>query len=154
MTSMYEQFKTDAELERNGVEIDYGDFRVTVARAGGANKRFARVLESKSKPYRRAIQTETMNLELSIGLLREVYAEAIILRWETKVNEEWLIGIEPPPDVDLEAVELTNEGLLAFTRDNIVEVFTLLPDLFQDLQEQAQKIAMYRSHILDIDAGN
>ena len=33
--SMYGQFKTSDTLEIQGVVIDYGDFRVTLARAGG-----------------------------------------------------------------------------------------------------------------------
>ena len=30
---MYEQFKTNPALEQTGIELDYGDFRITIARA-------------------------------------------------------------------------------------------------------------------------
>ncbi|MEE8518136.1 MAG: hypothetical protein V3S98_03310, partial [Dehalococcoidia bacterium] len=93
---MYKAFKTDDLLETKGVEIDYGTHRVTIARAGGANKKYARVLEQKTKPYRRAIATETMDDARAMELLQETYAEAIILNWETKVGDKFVVGIEPP----------------------------------------------------------
>ena len=54
-TSMYSTFRTDDELERKGIVIEYDSFRVTIARAGGSNKAFERALEAKSRPFRRAI---------------------------------------------------------------------------------------------------
>ncbi len=43
--SMYEQLETDKALETKGVEIDYGTFRVTLARAGGANKKYEKLFK-------------------------------------------------------------------------------------------------------------
>ncbi len=143
--SMYGLFKTDVNLEKKGIIIDYGEFRVTIARAGGGNKKFAKLLEGKTKPYRRAIQTETMDSELAMGVLQKVYVDAVILNWETKNEDgEWEVGIEAP------------EGgpLLPFTSENILETFASLPDLFTDLQEQANKVALFRKEIMETDAGN
>lgn len=143
---MYAQFKTDAILETKGVEIDYGTHRVTIARAGGANKKYARVLEQKTKPYRRAIATETLPDDRGMELLQETYAEAIILNWETKVNGKFVRGIEPPPGED--------SKLLPVTPANIVMTFKKLPELFIDLQTQAGRVAIFREIILEDDAGN
>ena len=96
MSGLYGQFKTDEQLEKNGVEVDYGDFKITLARAGGANKKFAKLLEAKTKPFKRAIQTETIDPERALDILREVYSEAVILKWETKVDGKWKAGIESP----------------------------------------------------------
>lgn len=141
---MYEQFKTDVSLESRGVEIDYGEFRVTIARAGGANKKYARVLEAKTKPFRRAIQTETMNEERARELLVETYAEAVIVNWETKVDGKFQMGIEAPNGGKLLSVNVKN---IALTLMN-------LPDLFTDLQAQANRVALFREVILEADAGN
>lgn len=142
--SMYKQFQTDENLEKKGIVIDYGDFRITIARAGGANKKFARVLEAKTKPYRRAIQTETMDNDRAMELLRETYAEAVILNWETKVEGEWNVGIENPD----------GEELLPFSGDSVLQTLQALPDLFLDLQQQAGKVALFRQSIIEDDAGN
>ena len=142
--SMYSQFKTDESLEVKGIDLDYGDFRVTIARAGGANKKFARVLERVTKKYRRALDTETMDNDVAMGLLHKAYAETVILNWETKVNGKFAKGIE------------NSDGgkVLPVTVDNILATFDALPDLFNDIKEQADKAALFRQDILEHDAGN
>ncbi len=141
---MYAQFQTDAILETEGVEINYGPFRITIARAGGSNKRFARIMDSKTKPHRRAIQTETMDPDRAGTIHMEAYAEAIILRWEAKVNGEFKIGIENPD----------GGALLPVTVPNIVSTLVNLPDLWMDLQTQATRIALFRKTVMEDDAGN
>lgn len=142
---MYNQFKTDDSLETKGVEIDYGTFRVTIARAGGANKKYAKLFTSKTQPYRRAMQTETMDDTRAEDLMYELYAEAIVLRWEVKVGDEWVIGIESPEP---------GAKPMAFTRDNIIKTFQALPDLFTDIRQQSEKVALFRMEELETDAGN
>ncbi len=142
--SMYKLFKTDESLETKGIVIDYGAFRVTIARAGGKNQRYARVLEAKSKPYRRAIQTETMDPDKAQQLLLETFAEAVVLNWETKVDDQWQRGIEPEGGGDL----------LPFNAENVILTFQKLPDLFQDLHAQANKVALFREGVLEQEAGN
>ena len=142
--SMYAQFQTDETLETKGVIIDYGQFRVTLARAGGANKKYSKVMESKAKPFRRAIQTETLDNDVAMKMLRESFAEACVLNWEVKgEDEEWTRGIEGK-----------DGDLLDFNRDNVIATFENLPDLFSDLQEQANKVSIYREEILEQDSGN
>lgn len=141
--SMYKLFKTDPNLEKSGIVVDYGDFRVTLARAGGANRRFAQVLEAKTKPFKRAIQTEMMDNERGLQLLRETYAEAVILNWEVRQGDDWVQGIEAP-----------DGSIMEFSVANILETFKNLPDLFTDLQEQASKAALFRQTVRENDAGN
>ncbi len=142
---MYKQFQTSEAFETKGVEIDYGNFRVTIARAGGANKRFARLLEAKTKPFRRAIQTEMMDNDRAGDILMEVFAETIILNWETKVEGKFKVGIEPAPG---------EKKLLPFTTANVLLTLRNLPNLFLDLQQQATREALFREEIIEDDAGN
>ena len=143
--SIYKQFKTDQKLEKEGVEFDYGDFKIILARAGGANKRFARLLEQKTKPYKRAIQTETMDNEKALDLLREVYAEAVVLGWATKVKDKWVDGIEDPENP---------EKTIPATPENILKVLRDLPEIFGEIQEMASKAALYRETVREDDAKN
>jgi hypothetical protein len=146
---MYDQFKTDGNLETQGIVLDYGDFRVTVARAGGANKRFERTLEAKTKAYKRAIQTETLPNEKGKAILREVFAEAVVLNWEVRKpgkkegEDTWEVGIEGP-----------SGDVLPFSADNVAATFKALPDLFADIQEQAGKVSLFRAAVLEAEAGN
>ena len=144
--SMRKLFTTNKDLEVKGVEVDYGDFRVTLARAGGANKKFARILESKTKPFRRAIQTETMDNDRAQEILKEVYAEAIVLRWEVKLPDcKWKVGIE-----DLE----DETKIVPFNSTNVMVAFMELDDLFLDIQAMANKVSLFRETVLEEDAKN
>lgn len=142
--SMYQQFETNPDLEKKGVVIDYGDFRVTLARAGGANQQYQKVLAAKSKPLRRLIDHELIDTKRATQLLRETLVEACILRWETKVDGEWRDGIENPDGGDL----------LPFTAENVVATFERLPDLFDALNAEASKAALYRRDLMEAEAGN
>lgn len=134
MASPYKMFKTNPELECSGIEINYGDFIITIARAGGANKKFARAIEKKSRPFKRAIQSDTFDNDRANALLKEVYAETVVLGWEGVTDE--------------------NGEELPFNRDNCLKLFNDLPDLFQDIMEQAQKSALFREDIRENDSGN
>lgn len=142
--SLYKQFETDENFERNGIRIDYGDFCVTIARAGGANKRFAKLLEAKTKPFKRAIQAETMDPELALSILRRVYSEAVILNWETKVNKKFVVGIEAKG----------GGKLLPVNADNIELTLDNLPVIFMDLQTQAGNTSLFLTTLREESSGN
>ena len=153
MASMYQTFETDPELEQSGVWVEYDSFRVKLARAGGSNKRFARVLEAKTKPYRRAIDTETMSNSVADRLNKEAFSEVLVTGWEVREVDEdgnhkgWKPGIEnSDPEGDL----------LPFTAENVLAVFQhpQMQDLYIDLTKQAQRMALYRRHTLETDQGN
>lgn len=134
MTSPYALFSTDTALESSGITLDYGSFRLCIARAGGANRKFQQVLEAKLKPHRRQIQTETLADEVAHRLIVEAYAEAVLLGWDGVVDAAG----QPLP----------------FTKDNAIRLMTDLPDLFRDLQEQATKAALFRRQAQEADEKN
>lgn len=146
VSKMYDTFRTDPEHERDGVWIDYGSFRVRLARAGGANKLYQRVLEHKTRPYRRALQTETIDNDTATRILREVFAETVVRGWQTRDESgELRDGIEAPDG---------NGELLPVTKENILATYERLPDLFDDNREMAGKLALYRAEIREVAAGN
>lgn len=139
--SLFKIFKTDPKLEADGILIDYGNdektgkpMRFRVARMGPSNQRFAKITDQRMKPYRRQLQTETMDLKLAEKLMMEIFVDTILLGWENITGDKG--------------------GELVFNRENAIELFTALPDLYNDLREQAQKSALFREEVLENDLGN
>jgi len=148
--SMYAQFETDPDLEKNGVWIDYGDFRVLLGRAGGANKKYLKYAEEKSKPFRRAIAAGVMPEKRSKELLFDIYAKTIIMAWEVSVGTDdetgdtiWKSGIHMP-----------NGDIGEASYDNFMMTFRKLPDVFFDLQKMAEQLSMFRKEELEEEAKN
>lgn len=138
--NLYNTFETNKDLEKDGILLDYGfnsknePVQIRIARAGGSNVRFAKTLEQRMRPYKRAIANDTMDNKVAEKLLMEAYADAVILSWE---------GVE---DRDGQPLE--------FTRDNVLKVLQDLPDLFVDIQQQSQKVALFRADLREEEAGN
>jgi hypothetical protein len=138
--SLSKQFKTDRSAETDGVVLDYGDgVWIRIARAGGANKKYLRALERLGRKYRRQIQLETLPEEVARKLFRETYAETVVLGWGGITQED--IGSEGDEPVE-------------FTKANCVALFENLPDLFLDVQSQAQNMALFRAELDEDDAKN
>lgn len=147
--SMYKTFQTDKSLENDGIKLQYGEsFRVTVARAGGTNKRFAKILDDVTRPYRRAIQTETMDNDRGVELLHEAYAKGVVLNWEVNRAPD---GAEP---VWEQGIEAPDGSLMPFTVENVVKTFKALPDLFKAIQEDSGRLSLFRTTVQEADAGN
>lgn len=131
-------FKTDADLETKGIEIEYPGVRFRVARAGGANKRFTKLLDRKTKPFRRAIQSGHFTAEQSDKLLREVYAETVVLGIEYETPEGWVPGIQPQDIGEPEG------DMLPVSVENVCKLFEYLPDLFSDVVEQTKNSTLFQ----------
>ena len=123
MSTVYQAFETSKDLEQAGIVVDYGAFKFTIARAGGANRKFSNLLDRKLRPHRRAIQAGMFDDDTAQRVLAECYAEAVILGWEGVTDRDG--------------------NPLAFTRDNCVRLLLDLPGLFEDLREQAQNASNF-----------
>ena len=145
-TSMYELFRSDKKAEKDGIALDYGEFRITIARAGGANKRFSQLLNLKSKPFQRQIQLDQLDNDKAIEILMDVYSACVVKDWEILQEDgTWVSGIEDPEGGD---------ALLEVNPANIFDVFKALPDLFADVREQAEKGALFRTSLREEALGN
>lgn len=134
-------FETDQAVEQQGVEVDYGAFYFNIARAGGANSRYKKTMAAKTKPFRRLIQEGRMPEAKSKELMHEAVAETVVLGWGSKKHGHGkMIGKQG------EAID--------FSHANIIQLFNDLPDLFQDLWEQANSVALFRATEEEEDAGN
>lgn len=137
--SMYSQLETDKALETRGVEVNYGSFRVTLARAGGANKKYEKILNARSKPHQRAMKVDMMDGDMAIEIMREVYADAIILHWEAQdAKGDWVVGIEAKPKKSSAKIVI-----VPFNRENVVQAMVDLPELLLWFKEDAEKLSLY-----------
>lgn len=136
MKSFYNTFAADQDLESGqGIDLDYGECGViTIHRAGGSNKKFGTVFAAKLRPYERQMQMGTLEDGTAERLLAEAYAEAVIVGWR--------------------GVRDANGKLLAFDKKNVVKLMLDLPELFRDIQEQAQKAANFRKELVEDEAKN
>jgi hypothetical protein len=139
--SPYALFETDTTVEQNGLQLDYGPFYFTVARAGGANNRFRDVLRQRMAPHKRAMATDTMSDDLQDKIGMEVFCETVILGWGSEEFGEGKI-----PGRDGKAVDFSVEA--------VKKIFKDLPDLARDVFTQAQSVALFRSAIAEIDSKN
>lgn len=136
-------FETDHSVEREGVIIQYAEgVEIKIARAGGANRRFGKVMSRLARPHRRAIQTETIDE----GILREMfikaYAQAVILDW-TGITKDLVTHDDADAATDLE-----------FNQENVEAVLREQPDLFASLMKDADNLAIFRAEVLEEDAKN
>lgn len=147
--SMFDQFETSEQLEKNGIKIDYGSFRVTIARAGGANKRYEKILDVETKPYRRAIMAETFDNARSEQILMKVFAKAVVLNWE--VNENYGTGEDPKWK---KGIESPDGSVITYSEKNVIATFKLLPDLFRAIREDAEKASLFQAEARKEEAKN
>lgn len=138
--SLSRKFKTNLTCETKGIDLDYGDGTVIrVARAGGSNKQFMKTAQRLFKPHRRQLQLGILSNEKQEELAHLLYAQAVVLGWEGVTAE----------DIGEEGTEL-----VPFNVENCVKLFVNLPDLFSDLQTQAQNSELFLDTIRETDAKN
>ena len=135
----------NTDMEKDGIIIDYGDFRVKIARAGGNNKRFSKVFQSLMKPHRRQIDTDTLHEDVATKVMAEAYAKTVILDMDYK-NEagDYETGIlieEDKPSIE-------------FNVENTTKLLIDYPEFFRDIQSQATQVSLFRDAELDEDVKN
>lgn len=133
--SPYDLFKNNENLESGqGVTIEYPGFSITIHRAGGSNKRFAQILSAKMKPYRHQYERGILDDETSKRILLESYAEGVVVGWKGVTDSEG--------------------KAMAFNKENVVKLFSDLPDLFNDIKQQASDFALFKEEQEKADEKN
>lgn len=121
----FDRFDRDEELEANeGVDLRFTDNAViTILRAGGSNKKYARVFGRITKPYQRQMNAGTLDEKLSIELHAKVYAESIIVGWSGIKS-----GGEEVP----------------FTKQNVIDFLISVPEVFTEIRIAAESMDTFR----------
>ena len=109
-----------------GFEIDLAEgISITVLRAGGANKKFARTFTRIVGPFQRRIQNKTLDDRTADRLHYEVFAESIVIDWK---------GIR---------VQGHDEDMPC-TKEYVVDLFTCQPDIFDIVRDVSGDMANFR----------
>ena len=141
------QFKTDAELERNGRWVPFGDgAELLIARAN--NPEAVKLRERLMAPFERpGFRNRKPTDAEQERITRKVVARACLKGWK---------GIE----LGSVAVELGARGLSvdatapAYSPELGEALFELLPDFFRDVLLCATNEELYRAEQVEADSGN
>jgi len=134
IASAYALFESSAEAEANGVWIPIGPFKFKIARAGGGNQAFSKEAMKRFKPFQAAISNETMPKEIADQMVIDIFVDTIVLDWKDVGDREG----KP----------------IEFSKEAAKTLLTELPNLFQELQAQAQKTGNFRKENLEAAEGN
>ena len=136
----YAFYRSDEDLETNGILLEEPNMRIRIARAGGANSRFQTTYERVMRPLRRAIQLGTLSEDVSLRTTAQILAESIILSWETRKapgSDEWVPMVFDPQLRDF--VEPTPA--------NIQKALIAAPALCSYVFAQAKDETLFREEI-------
>lgn len=140
MANPYKEYGTDKNLEKNGVLYvhepkteEYPAQCFVLARAGGSNTKFLKAADKAFRPHRKK-GIENIDPFLMRSLMVQVFAETIVLDWEGVFDRE--------------------DNEMPYSQDNVVKLFTDLPDLFDVIQEQASSLNNYLLDEVESDVKN
>lgn len=141
---VYENYRTDPTLEKDGVWFDMPSYRIKLGRAGGANKKYTATFERLCKPHKRKIQSDALDEKTAKNILVEAYAREVVKDWhvikekngepvlDDKGEEQWVRGIHG-----------LDGSILPFNPENVKEILTDVPDLFLDIKDVADNYTSY-----------
>lgn len=138
--SLFKQFKTNEQKEVDGVEVHYEaneDGSVPtfiIARAGGANQHYGKVLNTEFAPYRRLMDQNRMTDAQSNEVGLRAFIKGALKGWSNVQDE--------------------NGKDIPYSYENAVTVLTALPNLRRDLEARSMSLATFQDAELEIEAKN
>lgn len=149
--SLKNQFKTDAKLEVEGFWFEVAiseqndkPIRFKLARAGGGNKRYSKVFERVSKPYRQILDSKTHSdkkEEKAEEIMLAVFSEAVLTDWDNV------------PKADITGKD-SDKGTIEYSVDGAKKLLKELPELYHILSREASVLDNYREKAQEDIAGN
>jgi hypothetical protein len=140
---MYSAFKTDAKKEAEGIFVEFGEFRVLIRRAGGANKLYAKTMEKLVAPHRRMLQLGQLAEGVMKSILAEGYAKAVIIDFQYKV-EDVGDGLSEPTMEWKSGIELADGTMGEVTEERVKEILLDVPFIFDTIKDAAESIASFK----------
>lgn len=138
--SLYKAFETDAVLEQQGIDIEYGTadngkpIRFKICRSGGQNHAYVKGLDNAIRPYRALLQNDSLDNDVAERVMRKVFCQHVLIGWEN--------------------VQGRDGKYLDFSPEAAEALMIDLPDIYADLTRQAGKAANFRKEILDAAVKN
>lgn len=127
-SNLDELFKTDANLEKDGIWFRVNEnVRFRIRRFGGKNSQKLKLAMAKfHKPKARLIELDQLSTEETDLIMAKVFCDACLISWE---------GVE----LDGQEVECNFE--------NGVKLFTRLPELFNSLFKYSQDFESFKEDL-------
>ena len=82
--SIYDLFKTDKNLEKDGKWVSFGPSQFLIARAGGSNTKFVNAYATAMKPYQRQQQLGKLTPEEQADIAKDPFVDFCVLDWRWK----------------------------------------------------------------------
>lgn len=140
----YAKYLIDEEIQKQGIIYEDEDVRIRVTFAGTENSRYEKLLKMKLKPFETQIRQEKFSDERFNKLLAEVYAETVILSWES-LNEDGKF---------VSGVYNEEGGIMPVTKESMCKAFEIGNRLFQDVIKVATNFNLFRQGQKEEDTKN
>jgi hypothetical protein len=140
MSSLFQNFKMDTVKELEGVEIPFAPNKdgsvptFKISRITPSNHKYTKMMERETKPYRRQIELKTLDDMLAQHIAMKVFVYSILQGWSN--------------------VHDANDTPISFSPENAMLLFEQLPDLYQELNSQANNAALFRLEEIELAAKN
>ena len=128
--SLFTQYETDHAKEQNGVWVyptgieDDSAPAFLIARMGPMNQKYQKTLERVTRPYKRLLAMNALPNEKADEIMQQVFVQSILLDWRNVTDK--------------------SGKTVSFSAENAMTFFKLLPDLYFELQQQAQTASLFR----------
>lgn len=125
------RYKTDREMEENGVWVDFGDgIQVKIRRANSKHSRDTRA--KLEKPYAGQFRNREMPQSLQDEILIKQLAQSIVVDWK---------GVPDPSNPDSPNPFPCNE-------ENVIKVMTQFPDFREDILTASVAQATFQRNLM------
>lgn len=130
--SLYQEFETSQDLElTSGIELMYSGGEIfIVRRAGGANKKFGKEFQKRTKKYGTALKADSQSDKLDDEMnkvLIDVYADTIMIGWSGVTDRD---GNDLP-----------------YTKENFAMLMNDLPELWRDIREKCMEVSLFKTYL-------
>ena len=135
----FEMFETEEGYEVDGVWQDFGDFRIKLARSGGRNTAYNKMLADEIKKLGKAT-FEAIEPEEASALVQRVFVKTIIKNHEVKDEDgKWKQGVFIRKDGKICTVP--------FNHKNMELCLKQLPDYWNKIQEYADDYTVFKREV-------
>lgn len=143
--SLSKLYSTESLADVIKVELDVNDDNtvasISLARISKNNKSYQMALEKAIAPHRRSIELGAMKESLAEKIYLDVFSEHIVK------------GFENIPKSDITGNQ-SDEGYAEYSTENVKELLTRLPELYDMLKAKASSLAEFRVEAQEADAKN
>lgn len=127
--SLFKQFATDQEKEIQGIWIKFAPnddgtipaFRIR--RRSDRNQEHAAMLKRETEPYQQAIRLGTFDDMKSRAIYMRVFCTTVLIGWENIQDAE--------------------DKAIMYSTENACKLFNELPDLYDELLKQSDRVANF-----------